>query len=566
MANHFRMDDPMETNFTNPTYSVDLTAKKDEPKKEAPHEEEQVASLQDLMDETPKKPKGKPVMDSNSLKNAQEFDPTVLIPKKEKVDEGANEVYNALDLAVERTKKEITEFHNDLEAKMYEEFVEKENDTELGTMETEQAAPVTIANFEPEEEEDDLIHEEPTSAEPEKVINVPKFEPDKNPPKEEKKETKKVSVSKTAGSEFEYEESELDKDLKAMTEESQAPEEDNTESDEDVTRKYIDSAKTVIKPKHTIDLSKFSISKEPVKASTIIVNTAHADADIADWIMYDAGRSIAVKGLTGAELLKLNTNNNARNRLNMMKDTYKIIYDHVVDEKKPDFYTWMKQVKYSDIDHIYFALYMATFHGSNFISYQCPDCKKVFTKEIPFQDCVKYADDEVKAKVKEMQELPTDNGVIPYNVDLVQVNDKFVFGMKIPSAYNLAIETSSMPRNILDKYSDLIDTITYIDAVYTIDYTNMQLIPVAIPVVKDDPVKSAAKKIKTLYDILKSLTSDEFFSVRGYIAKTETEGAKVTYQIPTTKCPDCDTEIPGETVTAEGLLFTRHQLGAFANM
>ena len=124
MANHFRMDDPMETNFTNPTYSVDLTAKKDEPKKEAPHEEENVASLADLMDEVPKKPTGKPVMDSNSLKNAQEFDPTVLIPKKEKVDEGANEVYNALDLAVERTKKEITEFHNDLEAKMYEEYVD----------------------------------------------------------------------------------------------------------------------------------------------------------------------------------------------------------------------------------------------------------------------------------------------------------------------------------------------------------------------------------------------------------------------------------------------------------
>ena len=552
MPSHFRLDDPMDTKFTNPAYTVDLTAKKEEPKVDT---EEEAVPLSDLM-ETPTtdkaSPKGEVVMDNASLKNAQAFDPTTLIPKKEKVDEGANEVYNALDLAVDRTKKEITEFHKNLEAEMYDQFIEKEQDAAIDGV-PDSPKPET------EEEDDDLIHES-VSSEPEKVINIPES---KEEPKEE--ETKRVSISKTVDSEIDYEESELDEDLKSMEETPESDEDEEKEANE-LIENLKTAVKEVMKPKKGIDLSKFSIGKQSVKASTIIVNADQSEADVADWILYDADRAIAVRGLSGAELIKLDPENSSRNRLNTMKDIYKIIYDHIVDDKKPDFMAWMKQTKFSDVDHIYFALYMATFHGSNFVSYQCPDCKKVFIKEIPFQDCIKYADDAVKEKVKEIQDKSTDNGIIPYQVDLVQASDKFVFGMKTPSIYNVVIETGSLPDNILRKYSDLIDTISYIDAVYTIDYTNMELIPVTIPGVKDDPVKSAAKRIKTLYDILKNLTSDEFFAIRGYIAKTEKEATNVSYKIPAAKCPDCNGEIEEVDASGNSLLFTRHHLGAFANM
>ena len=132
--------------------------------------------------------------------------------------------------------------------------------------------------------------------------------------------------------------------------------------------------------------------------------------------------------------------------------------------------------------------------------------------------------------------------------------------------WGLAIESWRKP-NPIHSYSDLIDTITYIDSVYTIDNVNMQLIPVIIPFVKDDPIKSTIKRIKTLYDILKRLSSDEYYILRGYITKLADTSAELSYKIPAAKCTECDKEIPENTETsASDLLFTRHHLGAFANM
>lgn len=445
---------------------------------------------------------------------------------------------------------------------MYEDFVEKETEAE---MESIPSKPEPVVTKDEDDDDDDLIQDEldPIAEEPKKIINVPKQEEE-----EEVKEEKPVSVYRTVESDFSYDEAEMDKDLEEMgTEDDKKTQEESNKAAEDYKRKLSAAAKGVFRPNNVIDLSKFSIGKQPIKASTVIVNNAAEQGDIADWIMYDANKAVAARGLSGAELIKLNTASSGRNVLNALKDVCKIIYDHIVDDKKPEYYTWMKQTKFSDLDHLYFALYMATFHGSNFISYQCPDCKKVFIKEVPFQDCVKYKNDEIKEKVRAMQNQTTDNGIIPYDVELLQVSDKFVFGMKIPSLYTVAIETSSIPNNIIEKYSDLIDAIAYIDAVYTIDYTNMQLIPVAIPVVNGDIAKTAGKRIKTMYDIIKSLSPDEFSIVSNYIEK-KAKGAfaDVSYQLPGAKCPDCDGEIPPVEANGEALLFTRHQLGAFASL
>ena len=80
-------------------------------------------------------------------------------------------------------------------------------------------------------------------------------------------------------------------------------------------------------------------------------------------------------------------------------------------------------------------------------------------------------------------------------------------------------------------------------------------------------VKSSIKKIKILYDILKRLSSDEYYTLRGYINKIDELTSEVSYIVPGAKCPDCEKEIPAnEETSAAGLLFTRHHLGAFANM
>lgn len=507
------------------------------------------------------KPKAQAVSAAGKISpNAVAFDPTTIIPKKPKVDENAaNPFFSALDIAVDRTKEEISENHKQLEAAMYEEFMNQEE----GEEQTEPAPSIEDSNSSTNEEDEvytDTLSDSNKYTEPQTVNEV-----EVHTPQVDQKVTKetsginKASFSRpiTASDTYEVKDDEDDTPAASVNEEQEAQE----------LLDGLKEAAQVIKPKmELIDFSKFSIADHGVKASTVIVST-ESRADVADWVLYDLGQPVSMKGLTGPELIKMDPNNSTRNRRNTIKDIYQIIYDHVVSKNKPSFEDWLRQIPYSDLDHLYFALYKATFGKSNYVSYQCPDCKKIFLTEVSFEDMVNFKDDKVKETYNEIMSKNTDSGKVPYPIERVQVSDKFVFDMKIPSLYNILMEISGLPENITEKYSTLVDIISYIDAIYTIDYANMKLIPVMIPAVKDDPVKSAVKRIKAIADILKNLTSDEYQIVSTYAAKSINKSSDITYKIPAVKCPECDKDIPAnEGVSAQDLLFTRHQLGAFANM
>ena len=608
--------DPMDSMFTQ-NVSIDLTRRPEQSDK-IPNTP---VSLEDLggdkkvniEKEVPQPPveEDKPKVKAKAVnatmgQNVQEFDPTTIIPKKEKKDPGVNEIFANLDAAVNREKESITNRMNALEEKMYEDYMDsqvngdsdptaaastaststeevytradpEEADRELysdGKEVYEQTTSETNKQFVPYvetpsekiEEKVEEEHKEVKAYVPEKETKAEEPKP-KVEEKNEEPSVKPFSITKNVNDDLVYDDKELEEDLENASNAAADQQKKQEEEVRDIVDGLKAAAKSTIRPAMPlIDLSKFKIADKGVKASTVILRDTY-DPDVADWVMFNTGRPISMTGLTGPELIKLDPDNSTRNRANTIRDIYKIIYDHVVDSKKPSFTDWLKQTKYTDLDHIYFALYMATFGKSNYISYQCPECKTVFIKDdVKFEDMVQYKDDSVKDKVKEILSMSTDNGIINYQVDLVPAGH-YAFGMRSPSLYNVAIETAGLPDSIMDKYSDLIDTITYIDSVYTIDNVNMQLIPVIIPFVKDDPIKSTIKRIKTLYDILKRLSSDEYYILRGYITKLADTSAELSYKIPAAKCTECDKEIPENTETsASDLLFTRHHLGAFANM
>lgn len=608
MANHIRLGqtpDPVDSMFTQ-NVSIDLTSK-------VPHNDPNAGSLTDMAENREPatadaaKPKAVPVH-AQMGQNVSEFDPTTVIPKTEKADTGTNEIFAALDMAVAREKQSITERHQALEEKMYEDYLEHGDDVPSDP--TTSAQHVNNDNTD-DGEDIETYDDSENDAESHKNIRIPasnavesrdgdlyddENSSDKYIPSDEENigtaidshvdrventtdsnssdaedKVKPVTIRRNAAIEFTYNENELESDLEEKTPEEISQE--NQRKQEEEMNNLVEGLKsaakdTIFNSAKGIDLSQFQIASRGVKASTVILKDT-TDRPVADWVMYSSGHPISMSGLTGPELIKLDPENSTRNRRNTLNDIYKIIYDHVVDAHKPPFETWMKQTKYSDLDHIYFALYMATFNGSNFISYQCPDCHKVFIKSVNFEDMVVYKDDNAKKRVHEILDMNTDVGVVDYDVDLIAASDKYVFGMRSPSLYTVAVETAGLPDSIVEKYSDLIDTITYIDSVYTIDYVNRELIPVIIPSVKGDPVKSSVKRIKSLYDILRKLTSDEFYVLRGYIAKKADEAVEVSYKIPGARCPeaDCDKEIPdNDETSASAMLFTRHHLGAFANM
>lgn len=320
--------------------------------------------------------------------------------------------------------------------------------------------------------------------------------------------------------------------------------------------------------KKKLDLSKFSIAKKAIGIQKVMNLAIKNHQNAADWIMYNAERPIAMLGLSGQEIIKLNPDNSTRNRLNTFRDMYRIIYDHIEDANKPNYETWLKKTKFIDMPHIYFALYMATFGSSNFVNYVCPKCKKAFIKDINLNDMVEYKNDEVKEKVKAIRNKDTTTkDKDSYDVDLVQISDSYVFGLHTPSIWNVIIETASLPESFLEKYADLIDIISYIDSIYLIDESNSSLIPVDTKPDPNDQSKTTARKIKAFYDVIHTLTTDEFYGLRKALLEYDKNADDITYLIPSCTCPDCATEIPAnKDITPDNMLFTRHQLVAIGNM
>ena len=350
---------------------------------------------------------------------------------------------------------------------------------------------------------------------------------------------------------------------------------DTAEKSEEETIKELKSeleTKLVIKSK--FDLSKFAIANKSItseKANMIIANKTIAVPNVADWMMYGAEKAISVSGLSGPEILKLNPANSTRNRLNTFKDIYRIIYDHIIDKSKPNYETWLKTTRFSDLAHIYFALYKATFANSNFITYECPNskCKKMFIKEVNFDDMVSYASDEVKHNVEIFCKKDTNAPAKDFGEsELFQISDNYAVALRHPSIWNVTIEVAALSDKFLEKYADMIDLISYIDNIYFIDSDHQMLVPINTKPVTNDIAKTSARRIATYIDnIINKFTSDEFFNLRGKVNEFDENNNAVTYKIPGATCPDCAEQI-AETanIAPENLLFTRHQLAAIQSM
>ena len=311
--------------------------------------------------------------------------------------------------------------------------------------------------------------------------------------------------------------------------------------------------------KNKINLRDFKISDTPISAAQVATFSIK-DVNQADWVLPNAKRVITTRGLSGPELFAMNPQNSNKNKINTFRQIYGIIYKHIVSKKPKTFDEWLKVTRFSDIDHIYAALHRATFSGSNFIHYECPECHHIFVNDYDFEnDMVVYADDKAKAKIQSIMRS-NDTSIPDYNVELNQISDRYVVGLKDPSIWNMVMETAALSDDFLSKYEDLIDTMSFIDSIYLIDGDTLR--PVDFGYDKSNPAKSTARKITILSDIIRTLSSDNYFALRGYIAKLFSTSNDIAYQIPAAKCPKCGHEIAAEPSEAMRILFTRHQLGA----
>lgn len=576
------LSDMMDGTPRHNTTLIDVT----QGKVEKPVEEKEVESPVEVKKTVTAESASTEELNKENLKEVNPFD--ILPPKKVEKHTFEDELMGKLDMAVEREKESITERIDAITEKQREEFEEAQEAADLKRMEEEDKETVGASladGFDEEDSEGDYGYGEdeenisitPKAAkrttlnldETEELAEEVKEEAPKAPVKEAKKEEVKDTTADNILSGID------DKDL--FDDEDDDDSDDNASSvDDDESEKQFEELKSEVKKKinpirKAFDLSKFTIAQKSMNAQKVMKLAVQQHQNIADWVLYSEGRPISLSGLSGPEILKLNPENSSRNRLNTFRDMYRIIYDHICDANKPEFETWLKRTHFIDIQHIYFGLYMATFGGSNFITYSCTNdkCNNVFIKDIKFEDMIKYKDDSVKRKVQDILKMDTTSAVESdeYETDLIQISDDYAFAIKTPTIWNVIMETATLSDKFLEKHADLIDLVSYIDKIYLIDAANQRLIPVDTKPDPNDQAKTSARRIRAFYDVIKTLNSEDFYNLRAKIAEYDKASDELSYQIPACTCPKCATEIAAnESILPENMLFTRHQLAAIGNM
>jgi len=511
----------------------------------------------------PPTPSIKVVHASFDSENAVPFDLNTLEKRPPEENPYEQELMSDLDKAVEAEKKSISQRIAAITEKQYEEFIEGKVGSEGSSVRVD----VTVPDESPEPEVKynipEPIKEEVT------IHSTNTVEIDNDIDGDIYKDEGDTSDDEDLG---DYAEKEMDsftfnetpinaddieKDLNAEV--------GNIEDDEreSIFKNFQKDVRSITNPiKNKINLKNFKIAKESISPAKIHMTIS--DISTADHFLPNANRVITCSALSGPEMLRMNPENSNRSRINTLREIYNIIYRHVESKKPSSVDEWLKNMRFSDIDHIYFALYKATFGGSNFIHYECPNnsCGNVFIKDISFDDLIKYDNDEIKDKMKEL--FMSGNDSIPENnVELYQITDELVVGLRNPSIWNVVIETASLSDNFLEKYEELIDVISYIDSIYTIDMQTSSLIPIDLKPDKNDVAKSSARRIKILADVLRKLPSDNYYQLRADIANAFPNISSVSYKIPECTCPKCNTSIGETAIGAQQLLFMRHQLGAF---
>ena len=541
-----------------------------------------------VIDGSPKQPSIKVVNAKFDPSTAKEFDINTLEKRKPEKSEFEKEIMDDLDKAVAREKESITERINaitEMQRKEFEEQMAAKEEAEYKRVETEEQPTVKSSSGDDDIDWDNLFDDDEKTTEDKPVKHSPIT-------RYVEEDTAQYTIpnmdSEPAKIDREVEEDDLDVDEDTTTNTIEEVVEDpkpiassNEISDDldkdlaaeigeevpdtdSIMKRFAENVKERIAPiTKRFNLNDFTVGESPITRLDIkMMGLSHVS--VADHFLPNAGKIISCSALSGSELMAMNPENSNRSRLNTLKDIYSIMYKHVVSEKPKTFDEWLKTTRFNDLEHIYFALYKATFGGSNFMTYECPNkkCQDVFIEDVSFEDMINYADDETKAKMQAIMSSG-DSSITPYEIVRQQISNNLAIGIRNPSIYNVVIEVSGLSDSFLEKYQDLMDIIVFIDNIYYIDYEHQVLEPVDFMPDNNNIAKTIARRIKIIADILRSLPSDNYFELRKAVADAFPSLAGVTYKIPAATCKKCGTQIPERVVGAQELLFMRHQLGAF---
>lgn len=354
--------------------------------------------------------------------------------------------------------------------------------------------------------------------------------------------------------------------------------EDNEEVDEEERKEIFNQfreqviQKLHLTPASEKRLTKFKISSKPISVSKVL-RTASNVVNTATWVLPNSGRLITFSALSGEEIENLNPedSNSLASRI-----TFNTLYNHLIDANKPaTMEEWIKTINWFDINDLYFGIYLATFKNSNFVTYQCdnPACKHMYLEEKSYKDMITYVDDKAEKLYQEILKKGIDMTPDTIEEDVIQINDKYAIGFRAPSIYDIIFGASSLDKNFRDKYATIIGTISYMSNIYYIHHSDRSEEPTLMKIdckpVENDPAKTTKNKIIAFYNVLKSLSSDEYGIISSTIINISNENkVNARFHYPDSTCPKCKKEIKpsDEDISPLYLVFIRHRLARYASI
>ena len=496
-----------------------------------------------------------------------------------------DKAFEGVDKTINRLQSETNEIYREGEEKRIEQAIENDGDIDSidETLSSNNTNTVVVHKFEDEvvptsnpvvNPESVVVEEKPVTIEKTVEVSAPVAG------------TKKENIIMAADQSVYDEDEHLfdgieDDDMKYLDEDEVSEEEKEDEADEkakteeikETIRKEVNKSFNPISKK--VNLNGFTIAKKPINAAKVINDIKSKAIECADGVLWHTKKAIRMSAWKPMEIQSIDPQRLRGSNYNKyIENKLKLIYEHIIDANKPKtFEAWAMITPNTVIDDYMFTAYKATFGLSNIVTFSCGDnkCSNVFMESVPINSMIKFDNDSIKEEyMKILHEGNTDSPAdSEYNVTLYQASDEYVFALKIPSLYNTFIEPTLVNQDFNTKYEDRLLLLSYIDAIYKIDYSKNQLIPIDTKPVAGDKSLTYKRRIKTFDTILKSLTSDQLMALS--VETDKYDGGKldddgelikdISYVYPERRCPKCGRKIDEQVINPDNMLFTRHQLG-----
>ena len=339
------------------------------------------------------------------------------------------------------------------------------------------------------------------------------------------------------------------------------------ETSEETRERFKASLSSIKITRNPIDLTKFQIAKEPISSAMVLNTIGASNKKRCDHPLLHSKRNMTFEECSGPELDALRKTIDNSNGINGVIASLRFVYNHNIDANKNTFEAWCKSIRTEDIESLYYGMYKACYGDTNLIARTDnadkktkTGCGKMSLIDTPIKNMIKFKDDEAEELYKELINQDSTNPGNKITSQTMIVSDDIVISYTDPTLYSTFIQYASLKPEIVDKYSEHLNTMAYIDGFFRIDYENNKLIPIAIKEYPNNINKTVMSKLKTYIDILKTLSNDQYNIMTAKLDNVIGQ-PKISYIYPEVACPECGNTIAEEPVESMlSLLFTRAQL------